>query len=164
MLVANAGFGVLDRIADARLEDLREMVDVNLLGTARCIKALLPTCSSDAAASGDHGLARRADRYPEMGFYSATKFALVGLARTLMLELYGTGVRCALICPGVAPTGFQQRADHLQVRAYHTAGACTSEQVAEATVRAIERRTHGEVVVPGKGAHSGYSGQCPSQG
>jgi short-subunit dehydrogenase len=149
VLVANAGFGVLDRIVDAPIEDLRAMVEVNLIGTARCIKALLP-----------HMLQRRSGQIVvmaslagliathNMGYYSASKFALIGLARSLMLELYGTGVRCALICPGIAPTGFQQRADTSKYPRITRLVGCTSEQVAEAAVRAIHRRTHGEVVVP----------------
>jgi short-subunit dehydrogenase len=86
-----------------------------------------------------------------MGYYSASKFALVGLARSLMLELHGTGVRCALICPGVAPTGFQQRADASKYARIARLVGCTSDQVAEATVRVIQRRTHGELVIPWQG-------------
>ena len=47
-----------------------------------------------------------------LGFYSATKHALVAISRALMVELAGSGVRCALICPGVAPTGFQQHSGY----------------------------------------------------
>jgi short-subunit dehydrogenase len=83
-----------------------------------------------------------------MAFYSASKHALVGLARTLMLELHGTGVRCALICPGVAPTGFQHRADAAKYTRLARLFGCTSDQVADATVRAMRQRTHGEVIVP----------------
>jgi short-subunit dehydrogenase len=150
VLVNNAGFAILDRLADAPLADLQEMVDVNLFGTTRCTQAFLP-----------HMLARRSGQVvimaslagliatANMGFYSASKFALIGLGRALMLELYGTGVRCALVCPNVALTGFQQRADvHKYSRVSRIAGWVTSDQVARATVRAIERRTHGEVVVP----------------
>ncbi|HEX5688540.1 MAG TPA: SDR family NAD(P)-dependent oxidoreductase, partial [Roseiflexaceae bacterium] len=79
---------------------------------------------------------------------NSSKFALVGLARTLMLELYGTGVRCALICPGVAPTGFQVRADKRKYARILKLVGCSSDQVADATVRAIAKRTHGEVIVP----------------
>jgi uncharacterized protein len=150
VLVNSAGFGVLDRIVDAPLADLHEMTEVNLHGVARCTQAFLP-----------HMLARRSGQIVimaslagliatiNMGFYNASKFALVGLGRTLMLELYGTGVRCALICPNVALTGFQRRADiHKYTRISRIAGWVTSEQVARATVRAIIRRTHGEVLLP----------------
>jgi short-subunit dehydrogenase len=150
VLVNNAGFGVLDRLADAKLADLQEMVEVNLYGAIRCMQTFLP-----------YMLARRDGQIvfmaslagliatTNMAFYSATKFALVGLARTLMLELYGTGVRCALVCPNVALTGFQQRADIRKYsRVSRIAGWVTSERVAQATVRAIARRTHGEVLVP----------------
>src|SRR6185369_12706583 len=94
------------------IEDLHEMIAVNLIGTTRCIKAFLPSM-----------LQRRSGQVVIMasiagmiatqntGYYSASKFALVGLAQTLMIELGGTGVRCALICPGIAATGFQRRAD-----------------------------------------------------
>jgi uncharacterized protein len=149
-LVNSAGFGVLDRIVDARLADLQEMIEVNLYGVARCTQAFLP-----------HMLARRNGQIVimsslagliatiNMSFYNASKFALIGLGRTLMLELYGTGVRCALICPNVALTGFQQRADIRKYsRASRITGWITSEQVARATVRAIIRRTHGEVLLP----------------
>jgi short-subunit dehydrogenase len=152
VLVANAGFGMLDRIADAPIEDLREMIEVNLIGTTRCIKALLPSMlqrrsgqvvimASIAGLIATHN----------MGYYSASKFALVGLARALMIELAGTGVRCALICPGIASTGFQQRADVSRYARITRLVGCTSHQVADVTVRAIQRRTHGEVVVPWQG-------------
>jgi short-subunit dehydrogenase len=152
VLVANAGFGTLGRIADAPLEDLREMVELNLIGATRCVKALLPSMlqrrSGQIVIMGSlAGLIATQN----MGYYSATKFALVGLARALMLELQGTGVRCALICPGIAATGFQQRADASKYPRITRLVGCTSEQVAEAAVRAIRRRTHGEVVVPWQG-------------
>jgi short-subunit dehydrogenase len=152
VLVANAGFGVLDRIVDAPLEDLQEMIAVNLIGTTRCIKAFLPgmlqrrsgqmvIMASLAGLIATH----------RMGYYSASKFALVGLAQTLMIELGGTGVRCTLVCPGIAATGFQRRADAALNPRITRLVSCTSQQVAEATVRAIRRRTHGEVIVPWQG-------------
>lgn len=149
VVLANAGFGVLDRLAEAKLADLQEMVDVNLYGVVRTVQAFLPSM-----------LRRRSGQVvimaslagllitPQMGFYTSTKHALVGLARTLMVELAGTGVRCALICPGIASTGFQQRADAAKYARITRLSACTAEQVAAATMRAIERRTHGEVLVP----------------
>jgi short-subunit dehydrogenase len=150
VLVNNAGFGILDRLTDAPLADLQEMIDVNLYGTTRCTQAFLPYMLGRRSGqivimASLAGLIATAN----MGFYSASKFALIGLGRTLMLELYGTGVRCALVCPNVALTGFQQRADIRKYsRVSRIAGWVTSDQVAQATVRAIERRTHGEVIIP----------------
>ena len=128
------------------------MVEVNLYGTVRCIKMLLPdmlrrrngqivVMASIAGLMATHNI----------GFYSATKFALVAVTRALMIELHCTGVRCALICPGVAPTGFQQRADASKYARITRLVACTSDQVAEATIRVIQRRTHGELVIPWQG-------------
>jgi short-subunit dehydrogenase len=152
VLVANAGFGVLNRIADAPITELQEMIAVNLLGTTRCVKSFLPSMlrrrSGQLVIMASLGgmIATQ-----NMGYYSASKFALVGLAQTLMIELGGTGVRCALICPGIAPTGFQRRADAAQYARITRLVTCTSPQVADATVRAIQRRSHGEVVVPWQG-------------
>jgi short-subunit dehydrogenase len=152
VLVANAGFGVLDRIAEAPIGDLQEMIEVNLIGTIRCVKALLPGMlerrSGQVVIMGSiAGLVATQN----MGYYSASKFALVGLAQTLMIELYGTGVRCAMICPGIASTGFQRRADTAKFARITRLVGCTSQQVADATLRAIQRRTHGQVVVPWQG-------------
>jgi uncharacterized protein len=149
VLVANAGFGVLDSIADARIEDLQEMIDVNLYGTVRCIKAFLPEMlrrhgGQIVVMASLAGLFATAN----MGFYTTSKHALVGMTRTLLLELHGTGVGCAMICPGVAETGFQQRADQAKYVRFTRLVSCTAEQVASATVRAIQHHTHGEVIVP----------------
>jgi NADP-dependent 3-hydroxy acid dehydrogenase YdfG len=149
VLVANAGFGVLDPITDARIEDLQEMIDVNLYGTVRCIKVFLPEMVQRRSGqivvmASMAGLLATAN----MGFYTTTKHALVGMTRTLLLELHGTGVRCAMICPGVAETGFQQRADQAKYARFTRLVSCTPEQVADTTVHAIRRRTHGEVIVP----------------
>ncbi len=152
VLVNNAGFGIMDRIVDASLDDLQAMMDVNVYGAVRCAKAFLP-----------HMLARRSGQIVNMasqaglvatinmGFYTTTKFALVGWSRTLMLELYGTGVRCALICPGVALTDFMRHANlNKYARATHFT-TTNADAVAGAVVTAIRRGTHGEVVVPRRG-------------
>lgn len=149
VVLANAGFGVLDSIADARVEDLEEILDVNVLGVARTVKAFLPDMlrrrgGQVIVMASLAGLIATKN----LGFYSTSKHALVGLARTLLLELHGTGVRCALICPGIAATGFQQRADATKYARITRWVATTPEQVAEATLRAMRRRTHGEVLIP----------------
>lgn len=149
VLVNNAGFGVMDRFEQAQLSDLQEMMDVNVYGAVRCTQAFLPLMrarrrgqlvmmASMAGLVAAHS----------MDFYCATKFALVGISRNLMVELEGSGVRCALVCPGVAMTNFMRRADLRKFPRISRLSNTSAETVAEATVRAIARRTHGEVVVP----------------
>jgi hypothetical protein len=54
-----------------------------------------------------------------------------------------------VVCPNVALTGFQQRADIRKYsRVSRIAGWVTSDQVAHTTVRAIARRTQGEIIIP----------------
>jgi hypothetical protein len=149
VLISNAGFGVFDRIVDARLADLQEMIDVNVYGTVRSVQTFLPPML--ARGSGQIVIVASLAGLiatERLGFYGASKFALVGLTRSLMLELRGTGVRCALICPGVARTGFQQRADDHKYARITRLTHCTTEQVAAAITRAVQRGTHGEVIVP----------------
>ncbi len=149
VLVNNAGFGVMDRFEQAQLGDLQEMMEVNVYGAVRCTQAFLPLMR--ARRSGQivmmASLAGLIATYA-MDFYCATKFALVGMTRNLMVELHGSGVRCALICPGVAMTNFMRRADITKFPLITRITSTTAEQVADATLHAIARRTHGEVLVP----------------
>ena len=106
VLVNNAGgaFG-LDRIAVANDDDWQRMYDVNVLGTLRVTRALLPAL----VASGDgvivnvtstagHGV------YEGGGGYTAAKFGEHALTETLRLELCGEPVRVAEIAPGMVKT------------------------------------------------------------
>ena len=59
-----------------------------------------------------------------------------------------TARRCALICPGVAATGFQDRADARKYPRITRLVSCSVDKVADVTVQALARRTHGEVITP----------------
>jgi uncharacterized protein len=149
VLVNNAGFGILDPVAEASVTDLQRMMDVNVYGAVRCTRAFLP-----------HMRARRQGQIvmmaslagmvasTNMGFYSATKHALVAISRALMYELAGSGVRVALVMPGVAQTGFQAQADRAKFPRASRLTETTPERVADVTVRAMVRRVNGEIVVP----------------
>jgi len=47
---------------------------------------------------------------PHYAGYSASKFALHGMAEALRAELWGSGVTVGLVCPGSTETGFQDHA------------------------------------------------------
>ncbi len=106
LLVNNAG-GALgtDTVADASLEDWRQMHEVNVLGTLRVTRALLPLLQESPAAHVVVMTSTAAQVvYPGGGGYTAAKHAEGALARTLRLELVGTPVRVTEIAPGMVHT------------------------------------------------------------
>lgn len=141
VLVANAGIGGggdLSRIADGRL--LRT-VEVNLLGVARSMQAVLP----QMLAQGEGRIIVIASVAAELaGFVSAdyamTKAGAVALADAARAELLGSGVHVGAILPGFIDTPLT----HGRV-AMRMPGP---EVVAQAVVRMLQRPRR-RLVVPG---------------
>lgn len=148
-LINNAGFGFIDPIVDAPISDLQRIMDVNVYGAVRCTKAFLPGLIQRGQgqiimlASMAGLVAAR-----NMSFYSASKFALVAIGRSMQQELANTGVVCTIVCPGVAQTGFQHNSPNEKYPRAASLSTCTSVQVAGAVIDAMRRRTNGEVIVP----------------
>jgi len=106
VLVNNAGgaFG-LDPIAAAKIEDWRQMYDVNVLGTMRMTKALLPAL----IASGNGYVVNIGSTaghivYEGGAGYTAAKHGVAALTETLRLELVAEPVRVTEIAPGMVAT------------------------------------------------------------
>jgi hypothetical protein len=151
VLVNNAGFGTLNAIDEAGLDELEAMLAVNLVGAVRCIKAVLP-----------HMLARREGQIVNVAsmagllamhnfaFYGATKSALIALTRSMQLDLSGSGVRCVAICPGSVRTPFFRRAGIAKVpRTAYLIPWLDPEQVARTIARTVALDVEGEICVPG---------------
>lgn len=107
VLVNNAGYGHHRRFLDWDLDDMERMLRVNFLGALYWTKALLPQMVERRAgwlvfiASVAGKLA-----VPEESAYVASKFAMVGLAETLSIELEDLGVHVLTVCPGTINTPF----------------------------------------------------------
>lgn len=108
VLVNNAGgaHGV-SSIAEADLEAWQWMYNVNVLGTLRVTKALLPRLvdSGDALVVVVSSIAGH-ESYRGGGGYNAAKHAESSLARVLRIELLGKPVRVSEVCPGLVETEF----------------------------------------------------------
>lgn len=150
VLVNGAGFGIWESFPKANFTDLEEMTQVNLYGTVRCIEAFLPQML--ARKQGQLiNIASLAGllSFPNFTFYSATKFAVVGFTRSLQLDLRGTGVKCALICPGIVRTAFYERANMEKLgRASQRLPWLEAEDVAQAIVQASKKENSGEIILP----------------
>ncbi|WP_430867161.1 SDR family oxidoreductase [Demequina aurantiaca] len=105
-LVNNAGGAVgVDTIALSALDEWTQQYAVNVVGTVRVTQALLPAL--EASGRGDVVIVTSTaghEPYENGAGYVAAKSAEVAMARTLRLELTGTGVRVIEIAPGMVHT------------------------------------------------------------
>jgi NADP-dependent 3-hydroxy acid dehydrogenase YdfG len=121
VLINNAG-GSFDAapVAEADLDSWTRTYEVNVLGTVRLTKALLPALR--ASGAGDVlfvGSTAGLVSYEGGASYTAAKHAVHTLAETLRLELNGEPVRVIEIAPGMVRTdefalnrmGSQEKAD-----------------------------------------------------
>jgi NADP-dependent 3-hydroxy acid dehydrogenase YdfG len=143
IVFANAGIGGARSLGPQcpdGPERWREMVLINVLGAAYTIRA---GYEAVLAARG-HVLITGSvvGRHAIPGsFYSATKWAITGLAEALRLEMVGTGVRVTLIEPGVTDTPFFDNPPQL---------ALTADDLARAVMFAVSAPPHvsvGEMLV-----------------
>jgi len=107
LLVNNAGYGHHRAFLDWDLDDMERMMRVNYLGTLRFTKALLPGMVTRGRGSLVF-VASVAGKIatPDETAYSASKFAMIGLAQSLSLEVEDAGVHVLVVCPGVIRTPF----------------------------------------------------------
>ena len=104
VLVNNAGIGYFGAIEESEEAEVRKMFEVNVFGLARMTHLVLPGMRArrrghivNIASVG--GL--RA--FPAVGYYNATKFAVVGFSEALALETAPLGIRVTI----VEPSGFR---------------------------------------------------------
>lgn len=117
VLVTAAGIAHTAEFCDATDTDARRVVDVNLLGTLNCCRAVLPSMTARRSGSivtvssvwGIHGASCEA-------VYSASKAGVIGLTKALAREAGPNGVRVNCVAPGFINTDMTASIDD-EVRA-----------------------------------------------
>jgi short-subunit dehydrogenase len=141
VLVNCAGVGLFAPWDATGLDDLRLLLEVDLVGAVRVAQALLP----GMITRGSGTLVQLASVASLRGFsrqtaYCAAKHALVGWSEALRQELRGSGVRVCVVCPPAVDTPFFARAGWPEVVREHPRWRpLSAEHVAAATLEAVAR-------------------------
>ena len=159
VLVNNAGRSSRGAVLDTTPEELRELLELNLMAAVRATRAaaphLLATRGHVVNISSLGG--KSAARY--LGGYNVSKFALSAYSQQLRLELGPQGLHVLLVCPGplarseIRTYGAEQM-EELPESARQPGGGVKTrliepEWLAERIVQACRRRDP-ELVVPSK--------------
>lgn len=141
ILINNAGIEVTALVADVDADDLRRMLDVNVVGTTLGLKHAFRAMRPGGIAGQGGAVVNLSSvaatiAFPAIAGYSATKSAVDRLTRVAAMESgkLGYGVRVNCVYPGLVPTdmGLKLAADVV------TAGLFASP---EAAVGAIVEQT-----------------------
>ena len=105
ILIANAGAAESAPFAKSDAAQFKRMMDVNFMGVVHSIQAALPSMRQQpfgrivviASTAGLKG-------YAYVSAYAAAKHAVIGLVRSLALELATTRVTVNAVCPGFTDT------------------------------------------------------------
>jgi short-subunit dehydrogenase len=145
ILVANAGLPASGRLDSFTAEQIDRALRVNLRPPVMLAQAIAPAMVARGAGHIVF-MSSLSGKAPAAGssVYSATKFGLRGFAGALRAELHGSGVGVSAIFPGfIRDAGMFEDAG---VKLPRGTGTKSPEQVARATLRAIERN-RGEIDV-----------------
>jgi 3-hydroxy acid dehydrogenase / malonic semialdehyde reductase len=148
VLINNAGGAQgLDPVATGRDEDWEAMMQSNVLGVLRMVRAVLPLMPRDAGSSIlNIGSVASRSVYEGGAAYCAAKAGELKITQTLRLELNGTGIRITSLDPGMAKTEFSNvrfkgdtaRAD----KVYEGVNPLLPEDIAETLVWLASRPPH----------------------
>lgn len=143
LLVNNAGYGHHRPFLRWDLDDMERMLRVNYLGSLYWTKAVLP------------GMVERGEGWvvfvasvaghlasPDESAYAASKFATVGLAEALSIEVEDAGVHVLTVCPGVIDTPFFDDEALARMPKAALRQMVQPEGLADAVVHALARGRH----------------------
>lgn len=116
ILINNAGMSITGEVQDLKLDHWRKSVELNLMGSVHGITVVYPLMVKQGFGqiviiSSMAGLAP----IPLIVPYVTSKYALVGLSRSLRLEGESLGIKVNTVCPGRLDTALLDSSEILGV-------------------------------------------------
>jgi 3-oxoacyl-[acyl-carrier protein] reductase len=143
VIVNNAGLGYFALLGELTGAQINEMLDVNVKGMLLVTRAFLPAML-ERRSGHIVNVSSLAGRNGFVGgtAYTATKHAVLGFSKSLMLEVRDFGIRVTAICPGSVDTSFFAKAGTTVNNAERL---LKPEDVADTIVAALQLPDHAMV-------------------
>jgi SDR family mycofactocin-dependent oxidoreductase len=105
VLVANAGICTYGPLASMPPEQWQTMIDVNLTGVFNAVRAAVPPMIERGYGRivATSSMAGRAG-WENIGHYAASKWGVIGLVKSLALEVAPHGITANIVCPSSVNT------------------------------------------------------------
>lgn len=107
VIVSNAGYGLVGAAEETSDDDVLAVLETNLIGSIRLIKAVLPHLRRQGGGrvlqvSSEGGQFA----YPAFSLYHASKWGIEGFVESVAKEVAGFGIQFTLVQPGATRTNF----------------------------------------------------------
>ncbi|MEU2359015.1 SDR family oxidoreductase [Streptomyces misionensis] len=107
VVVNNAGYGLFAAVEESTDEQIRQVIETDLIGSISVIRAALPHLRSQrygriiqiSSAGGQ-------TTYPNFSAYHAAKWGIEGFCQTVAMEVAPFGIGLTIVEPGATSTGF----------------------------------------------------------
>ena len=149
ILVNNAGVMLLEPLDEADRENLRQMIEVNLLGLMNLTHAALPTMQeqdSGHIVNISSTAGRKAGA--KCSGYNATKFGVNAFTEAVRQEVTTEGIRTTIVEPGAVDTELQDHIPDEEIKQQIEDGMIASmtplesEDIARAVAYAVTQPQH----------------------
>ena len=142
VLVNNAGRGYYGGVLDLELDAVRELFELNVLAPLALVQEAAPLLEKARGTVVMISSVAGIVAAPNLGAYSASKFALEALSMSMRAELAAKGVRVVVVRPGPVYTPFRKnaaRTDGYEAFSEPDPKAQSADAVAAQVVRAVEK-------------------------